>query len=781
MTFGVKYQSSPSSRSVTIGDISVAYEPLVIDFSSTYDNNQESSISVNGYSVSGSSVNISGVVGNFVITDKTLSDGTFLFYEYQPLYDIASSGFIVSDEDGLPVPHKIQYGYIETSSLSKVNFKLSDHTEVDYDTLSGHSEVGLPSNSGAFVFAPVPTVSGPAAALGYTTHSDSLAAGQFLFTEMADGEFPPSGMLDFTFLSESDSRYRQSVFADDWSITIGNGMVGLTTNGTSAGTVGIVQDAWYRGQLLYNENLTRLTVLRAANSGMLEVASPIQPSGFVIDCEDLYMNQVALYNTPPTYNWNKPVVCPRYHQSLRWQDYPIDNTAPYRVRILTEDNTPARLTYDAYFPDGTIQQNRKEPMNFVPIYKESDTETHDWAISANTLLLTGPIASASVIYLKPLFDGFISVNVIDNHVVVMNGSFKSSPYDSTTGKYTYELLEYENLMPFETDNQGYVSPRCLKESKYKAQVVSAYSIKVLPLVIFEGRYPNYIPPLLEDIQKTVVNDVVTETTGDLTNVTWRNTRGIRVYVNEHQLPQTAIVGFDFDQGLIYLNTPVVPDDNVQVSVLRKATYYICNYPRLRPEIVSGNSWRIYLRSNYPNYFLDNPADTLERLAYRQLTNGYPTGLMRCCTSNQIVTEIDGTIQLADISLVPTITFTDARSFGGGIVADAKFGSKQDRENKHKASPFYADIARVHAPQPGVFSDHMPWPMIIVKIPTSVRTDIETRFSTRDLALAYIKKTIEKHLALGTYYVIIDENNDPWDKPFPTTDLRNQSVGMELPT
>jgi hypothetical protein len=780
LEFEFKHQSTPSTRSVTIGDISVSREPLIIDFSSTYPNNQEAAITVNGYSVVSETVNISGVVGNFLITDKTLDNGTFLFYEYQPLYDVATSGFKVSDEDGFPIPHKIEYAYIETTGgpTAKESFFLKDHTEIDYDPLSGHSETGIPSTSGSFAFAPVTGVVGN---LGYVTHNDSLAIGRFIFSEFARGEYPPSGILDFTFLSTADSSYRESVFADDWSVAVGSGLVSLTVDGATTPTIAIADDTWYRGQLMYNENLARLMVRRDVVTGTVEVAGTIEPSGFSIDCDNLYVNQLALYQNIPTYNWYKPVICPRYHQSLRWQDYPTSNTAPYRVRILTEDNSPARITYDAWFPDGTIQQNRNEPMNPVPIYKESDTETNEWAISGNTLLLTGPISTAGVIYLKPLFEGFIAVNVIDEHVVVTNGEFKSSPYDTDDGRYTYSLLEYDSLMPFETDNQGFVSPRSLKESKYPASVLSAYSIKVLPIVVYEGRYPDYIPPLIEDIQKTVVEDVVTSSAGEIDTVTWRNTRGIRVYVNGTQLPQTTITGFDFNQGIVYLNVPVVPDDNVEVSVLRKATYYICNYPRMKPEIVSGNSWRIYLRSNYPNYFLDNPADTLERLAYRELEDGNPIGSMKSCTGNQVVTEIEGTIQLADISLVPSIEFTDARTIGGGLLPDAHFDSSQDRENKYRSSIFYSDIARVHALQPGDVSDQVPWPTLIVKIPSSVRTAVEARFSTTNAALDYIKKGIEKHIALGTYYIIVDENNDLWDKPFPSISPRaNTAIGIELP-
>jgi hypothetical protein len=775
-----KHQSTPSTRSVAIGNISVSRDPLVIDFSSTYPNNQESSISVNGYSVIASQIDASGIVGNFLITDKTLPDGTFLFYEYQPMFDAATSGFMVRDENNLPIPHKIEYAYIESTDVPAIkhSFPLKEHVEIDYDPLSGHSETGYPSSSGSFAFAPVPSATGD---LGYVTHSDSLASGRFIFSKFAEEGYPPSGILDFTFLSTSTSEYRTCVLADDWNIAIGSGLASLTVGGTTSTTLAIASDTWYRAQLMYNENLARLTIQRDAVVGNKEVAGTIIPSGFAIDCADFYINQLALYHSAPTYDWNKPTIAPRYHQSLRWQDYPVDSTAPYRVRILTEDNTPAKLTYDAWLQDDSIQQNRNEPINFIPIYRESDTETNDWIISGNNILLTGPIASSNVVYLKPIYEGLISVDVIDEHVIITNGSFKSSPFDTNTGKYTYELLEYDELMPFETDNQGFVDPRSLKESRYKASVVSAYVVKVLPLVVFEGKYPSYVPPLIEDISKRVTNNVVTSSDGDIDIVTWRNTRGIRVYINGHQIPQTSITGFDFNQGLIYLSTPVTPDDNVEVSVLRKATYYICNYPRMKPEIISGNSWRIYLRSNYPNYFLDHPADTLERLAYKQLVDGYPSGPMRSCTANQIVSEIDGTIALADISLVPSITFSDARSLGGGIIDDDHFEGKQSRENKYKSSIFFSDIAKAHAEQPGSISDQIPWPTIIVKIPSSIKTQIESRFSTTDSALTYIKKNIEKHLALGTYYIIVDENNDLWDKPFPITNVRgNINPGVELP-
>lgn len=761
--FRFKHQKSPSTRTSVLGGISVAREPVVIDFSSTYANNQEAAISVDSYPVVASEANVSGIVGNLVVTDKLLDNGTFLFYEYQPLFDAAGSGVTVVDEDGEAVQHRVEFASIEqTDAGPNKDFFLASHRELDYDPLTGHSEIGLPA--GPVTFAPFQLPSGE---LGYVTHSDSLAIGILRFPEINGSPLPVSGLIDFTFLSEADSTYTQVLYGDDWAVNIGSGLVSLEVNGSTSPTIPISHSTWYRGRVRYNEGgNTTVQVYRDTLIGQQTVADEIVPSGLNIAADDFYINHLTVYSHMPAFDWELPPVAPRYHHALRWRSYPTTTTAPFRIRVLTEGNDQAFLTYDAYKADGTVQQNRVEPMNLVPIYKESVTETNDWDKIGDRLILTGPLADAPTVYVKPVVEGLISVDVVNNNIVVTNGSFKSEPFDEQTGKYTYEVTEYEEMMPFEVDNQNLVTPRSLKEVRMKATVESAYTVKILPMNVFEGRYPTYHPELIEDIQKTVANESVVSVTGDVENVTWRKTRGIRVYVNGVQLGQDKIRAMDLNNGIVYLNRPVRPEDNVEITFLRRVQYFICNYPRIKPELVEGTSWRIYLRSLWPNYFLERPADTLERLAYRTMINGTPVGSLKSCVSDQVVEEVEGTIHLADISMVPTVSFDDARVFGGGLLPDSHFGSEGERRVAHKHSVYFTDIARFQSTAPEDFSSMIPWPTLLVRIPTTVRAAIEGRFSSADIALAYIKKTVEKHLALGTYYILIDENNNLWDKPFP---------------
>lgn len=763
--FEIKHQRTPSTRSTELGDISVTREPVVIDFSSTYSNNQEAAISTDAYTVIGSQVDVSGIVGNLVVTDKTLDNGTFLFYEYQPKYDAAGSGLTVTDEDGEAVQHRVEYGYIELAGgADSADYPLVNNRALDYDPLCGRSEIGLPA--GTVTFAPA---TDPSGVLSYTTHADSLADGILRFPEFNGAGLPPSGLIDFTFLSSASSAYVDTVYGDDWAVIIGSGQAALRVNATTSSVINIEDDTWYRGRVRYNEaGETTLEIRRHDVIGEETVSDTIDPSGLCISADDLYINNLVVYDYMPSYVWDVPPVAPRYHHSLRWSTSPVATSAPYRLRVLTEGNDRALLSYDAWKSDGTIQQNRVEPMNLVPIYKESVIETNDWDRFGDNLILTGPLADASTVYVKPVLEGLISVDVVDGNVVVTNGSFKSDTFDEANGKYTYELLEYSDMMPFEVDNQNLVIPRSLKEVKAKAEVLSAYEVKVLPMNVFEGRYPSYVPPLTRDVTKVVTDGVVTSTTGELTNVTWRKSRGMRVYVNGVQLPDSSVRDLDMNNGIIVLNQPVRPEDNVEVTYLRKVEYFICNYPRVKPELVSGTSWRIYLRSNWPNYFLERPTDTLERLAYRDLVSGTPTGSLRSCVSDQVVEEVEGTIHLADISMVPTVTFEDARNPGGGLLPDSHFGSEGLRRTAHPRSIYFTNISRFQADAPGDFSTDVPWPTVFVRIPSYIKTRVEARFDSTDTALAYIKKMVERHLALGTYYVLIDENNNLWDKPFPDT-------------
>lgn len=761
--FSFKHQKSPSTRSSTLGDVSISRNPIVIDFSSTYTNNQETAISVDAYPVVGGEISVSGILGDLVVTDKLLDDGTFLFYEHQLMFDAAGSGVTVVDSEGEAVRHKIEYARIEpTSAGSDISYPLVNHSELDYDPLSGHSEIGLPV--GSVTFAPMTTPSGQ---LPYKTHADSLAIGTLRFPAFNGSPLPYSGLIDFTFLSTDGSTYLDTVYADDWSVLIGSGQVALRVNSTTSSVISIDDNTWYRGRVKYNVGgSTTLEVRRDTLIGSKMIAEEIEPSGFCMSAVDSYLNNLVLYSHFPTYDWNVPPVAPRYHHSLRWDSSPVSNSDPFRMRVLTEEGNQSFIIYDAYKPGGIIQQNRMEPMNLVPIYKESVIEDNDWDRFSDRLILSGPLADATTVYVKPVVEGLISVGVVNNNVVVTDGSFRSDSFDEGTGKYSYELLEYDDMMPFEVDNQNIVIPKSLKEVKMRAEVVSAYKIKVLPMNVFEGRYPSYLPEQTKDVVKVVQDGVVVSTVGDVQDVTWRKTRGIRVYINGVQISQDLIRNIDLNNGIIFLNQPVRPEDNVEVTFLRRVKYFICNYPRIKPELVSGMSWRIYLRSMWPNYFLDRPTDTLERLAYRTMVNGTPVGDLKSCTSDQEVDEVEGTIHLADISMVPSITFSDARSFGGGILPDSYFGSGALRRSTHKHSIYFADIARYHSSSPSDASNFIPWPSIIIRIPSRVRLAIEGRFNDSNTALVFIKKTIEKHLALGTYYIIVDENNDLWDNPFP---------------
>lgn len=776
--FEFKYQKNPSTRSVGIAGIEISREPLVVDFSSTYPNNQAAAITVEGKAVVNSEADISGIIGNFLVTDKTLLDGTFLFYEYQPKFDLASSGIVVTDDEGKLVSHKIEYGFIKPSgSDPNVAFPLTDHMEIDYDKLTGHSDLGNPVS--LIVFSPALS---PTGSLGYETHADSMSEGIFQYNEFNATSLPGSGTLDFTFLSKVTSALRPSIVADDWDISIGSGVVNLTVNSTTSANISITPDTWYRGRFLYDDVDTTIEVYRESLIGSETVAESISPSGISVETDSLFLHDLVLFNeNPPAVDFSKPPVAPRYAHVLRWADIPPDLSAThFRARILTETNGPMTLTYDARKPDGTIEQNREEVLNHRPIYEKTDTETNEWVVAGTQLLLNGPIADSSTVFVKPLFEGLIGVDVVDRNIVVTDGSFKSDPFDSVLQKFSYELLEYEGLMPFETDNQNVVTPRSLKSSRFKASVIGAYEIQTLSLVVFDGRYPDYLVPVTEDIIKEVSGSTVTLVSGTIDTLTWRKTRGMHVYVNGTRLPQSAIRGVDETRGRVFLNVPVRSEDNVEVTYLRRVPHFILNFPRIKGEVQTGNSWRIFIRPNYPNYFLDNPTDTLERLAYKDLENGEVVGSLKSCDSNEVVIEPTGTIKLADISLVPVITISDARVFGGGLLEDDHFGGPDEREIQYPSSIFFSNIANFQSTAPDGFSTDTIWPTVFVRIPNSVKTMVENRFTTNELALEYIKKSIEKHLALGVYYIIIDENNLPWEKPFPATSPRGTTkVNLEL--
>jgi len=140
------------------------------------------------------------------------------------------------------------------------------------------------------------------------------------------------------------------------------------------------------------------------------------------------------------------------------------------------------------------------------------------------------------------------------------------------------------------------------------------------------------------------------------------------------------------------------------------------------------------------------------------------------------------IPLADITMIEAITIEDIREYGGGIQEDIYFGGLDERIAAHPYSKAYLDIANKNGME-------IPQSVTFIKIHSDLLNSLAIQFgasetfpsglldSAEDMlakkeSLDYLKTHIEKHIGLGVFYCIVDENDEliynKESDPFPYT-------------
>jgi hypothetical protein len=333
-------------------------------------------------------------------------------------------------------------------------------------------------------------------------------------------------------------------------------------------------------------------------------------------------------------------------------------------------------------------------------------------------------------------------------------------------------------MPFASDNQVVVDPRYIKLTQEDAEIIDVHTVKINTFFFYEGSYPNYtIPNTNEktyDVSGDTISDIIQE------DLTYRNARGINIFINGRLIDNSEIVDYNFGQGLIKIRRVLNVDDDVKITYLEKIDGFLCPYPRLDRQTSIHDSFRLYLRAAYPNYMLDHADDPAAQIkaAYRKIMNGQPQDTMYVCLNNEEVLKKSGYYvpfdgvdhphaQIADITMIEAITITDERVPGGGIRTDDYFGGIKERLEAFPFSKAYLDIANKNGME-------IPQSITFIRIHSDLLTNLEIQYGSKDEALTFLKNHIEKHIGLGIFYVIVDENDELiYDKdkdPFPDTTL-----------
>lgn len=772
----IKY-AQDTEGSVKISNENIKVTPIVIDYSGSYKYNQYSAVGLIETEVQFTAPDVKYIsdesitTDNIVITNEIDQFGNPLFYQYQPKYDcLYPDNIRVYDEKDQLIPFKIEYGYVSTLSHN-----LKDNNSVLFDPLDGHTLYGIIDTPLTFTsidaFVDLP----------YRKYGSCLYDGSYIYrSELIDGL--DANIFSISYLVRSDvGDFPETSLVETSNGTIkirktaGNSFLDVNINGLQS--IAILSNVWYRIDYHYTatsssivlHNLTTLT------------SNTYNFTGVLFGNEDVYISaninfactNVGFFNDDIA-DSEQPIHLGRYNKTIEWDETePI--SSPYRIRLLFRDNKPAKMIYDAVNEDGNLLQNRTEEINYnYVLTKATSYSTNEWIWNGNQVQLTGflydEIITGDKIYIYPIIENEIGVHhdLIDNKIHITAGFFRHDDYDGLSNGYYYQVDEYEE-MPFTADNQDIIEPKRIKVVKERANLLTPYKIQISRFYIEEGSYPDYIIPNIYEIERFYDNaDILHRWTSGV-EVTHITARGINIFKNDVLLNNSRIENYDMYNGTVTLKDQFNADDKIEVTYIKDMPDYILTYPLLNPlvkeefgGIGSQAGFRIYIRPQYANYEIDNPLDIQnEKLCYKFLVNGQPTGDFRSCKTNYkfnqyIIDQFeDYIIPLADVYITTDRSFTDLRERGGGITEAAKVNFTK--------WPSFLDIGY------GIDGKLVYKNIIFVKIPTSVVDDLTTKYFTNNRAdtILYIKESIEKFIAAGAFYIVLDENGNMWENPYPS--------------
>lgn len=306
-------------------------------------------------------------------------------------------------------------------------------------------------------------------------------------------------------------------------------------------------------------------------------------------------------------------------------------------------------------------------------------------------------------------------------------------------------------------------------------------VKETPLHFRTTKYPNYLPYNIYEGYRTP--DITDVDSNPNTN------HGINVYVNDVRLGAEQILDWDIWNGRINVGRMLTRRDKVNVTYLHEQRYYTFQVPdvcsqvhHMKPPgesyaptddaivvvlIPAGTGLAWYYKS-------DNPSDI-----YDGTYSGYPTGMSDPFPAAPAVVLAANTIKLAEISVKygspsTSTTIYDSRRRGGGIFEDAYFPVTRvdgtTRESIQEESNYYTDIGLYDGQ--GLKKDAV----LIVEIPLAKLNEVKdniisagyniTDDEAHQQAIQVVRDVIDANVAIGVFYVLVDENGDLWPTVSP---------------
>jgi len=787
------YQRIISDDCVPISSEKVSYFPLLVDYSSTYKYNQYNIVSAEEKLIKKNEFHelyVEDVPNdNVIFTDKETTLGIPLFYQYQPKFDAVNIQNIkLYDSDSKRVPVNVEYGSIKINeSEARVDYSLNNNEALFVDSLDDKTELGI--NVSAINYRFLNSIDQN---LPYANHDMCLSNGRvdYSSTLLADeGQFEiyfmakeRTGDVNEPVLSFKGG-YVKVNFVYTHAIT--EYKLDFLVDGVSQGILVVTQGVWYKLYVTWDKNGAsseiKVTLLSEIGTSSVNINTFTPDESFIdsfigqdfyIRADNSYLYNLAIFDHVVEDTWINPIYLYRYSRSIIWHDTPLGS--PYRIRLLLPDNQEYTLIYDAVDQDGKIILNKKEIVNCELLYKKySPIEINDWYYDDGTVTLTETLYDNyfpgytidDKIWIMPIVEKQIKVFLDNqNKINVINGIFRGDDFDEI-GDYFY-LPEYDEI-PLMVDNQVSEPIFCWKMIRERAKIIGDYKFKINKFLCNEGMYPDYVIPNTYEEHKYakfapdpsgVIDSIVD------TNINYISIRGLNIYINNELINNNEIINYHVS-GIIELSRKLKSDDNVRVTYLRKANSYIAQYPNVSKDVIVGNEFQLYLRPSYSNYSVLHPLDPIERMVYKVMTNGIPGDTYYSCLTGEEINllppdAVDESryIKLADITMISTAVYADIRRIGGGIKEDDDLGGIDKRNSKFPLARGYMDVGSVNGEQ-------IPNSIIFYKIPRVLKAKLDMKFDTPEKCMSYIKKEIEKHLAAGVFYCIVDSENIPYEEPF----------------
>lgn len=532
------------------------------------------------------------------------------------------------------------------------------------------------------------------------------------------------------------------------------------------------------------------------------------PSGRISIC---YENGDIVQDVPYTIEYTTSVyweefvggaVTERYDRDLIWYDSP-KTTRVHRFRLLLPEsicytNTTYYVRYNRVLKKSTtggidmvddVSYSNMEIINPQPIYAY-DLD-YEWNAGDRSIDVTGGSKlTEATTWVKRSDLNRIRVLPPNSNgregwfPRIWAGSFTDHNASPEVDYEVTEILGYQGAaVDWSVGGDPVVEPRCATISHEEATILNSRKIKLIeyPLYFTNTGYPNYIPD--------EVYDGLYNTSVDPDTDTEANT-GITILKNDTKINNVDISDWDLWNSTIVFNRDIQVTDKLHVTYLYRQMYYSMQKPDLCPQVHHTKPpGDIYLGENdsivvsilpsdlvasnksivwyYKHY---NPTDVYNgsRLGYDGivLNTVPPTG--------PTISLAAGTIKLADLSirrLKPESLFTiyDTRIRGGGIIEDSQIQllrvDRKLRESIQEESNYYSDIGLYDGQ--GLKKDGV----LIITIPLAVLSDMRSNIyeevhnitldEAHQQALVEVNKIISNNIALGMYYIIVDENGDIW--------------------